>query len=353
MWNTVECVAIGKSHEINGIPCQDKTKSSFSNGVNVVALADGAGSAKFSHHGAQTVVDLICQVLEERFLRFFESEDGILVKKELLNALIFELELTAELQKCSLNDLASTLLAVAVKDDKFIIIHLGDGVIGYIKDNELNVASIPRNGEFANSTYFVTSDSALGALKVIKGKLNGIRGFVLMSDGPEEAFYDHENKMLLPNLLGGMDLCLNIPIEEARAQLQLALEEDIREITDDDCSMIFLVKAQDTKKEIVQINLTKSEQCLNKAKLLGLNELTKKEKYILFGLNNPKKTSSQYQSYENIIIKLQKPQTAKQLTKKSRFLKLKSIQKKLDYLYSLGLINKKDSYYKSVIMINK
>ena len=34
-------------------------------------------------------------------------------------------------------DLASTLLFVAIKDNKFIMAHIGDGIIGYLKQDEV------------------------------------------------------------------------------------------------------------------------------------------------------------------------------------------------------------------------
>ena len=54
-------------------------------------------------------------------------------------------------------DLASTLLFVAIKDNKFIMAHIGDGIIGYLKQDELKIATHPMNGEFINTTVFTTS----------------------------------------------------------------------------------------------------------------------------------------------------------------------------------------------------
>lgn len=92
--------------------------------------------------------------------------------------------------------MASTLLLVAIKDDKFIIAHIGDGVIGYLKNNEMKIASQPENGEFVNTTVFTTSKDAIMTMKLIKGFLGTIQGFVLMSDGPEARLYSkQENKL--------------------------------------------------------------------------------------------------------------------------------------------------------------
>ena len=61
------------------------------------------------------------------------------------------LEQTAKQQECDMIDLASTLLFVAIKDNKFIMAHIGDGIIGYLKQDELKIATHPMNGEFINN----------------------------------------------------------------------------------------------------------------------------------------------------------------------------------------------------------
>lgn len=57
----------------------------------------------------------------------------------------------AEDMECEMRDLASTLLFTAVRNGNYILCHIGDGVLGYLKDGELKVASKPENGEFANT----------------------------------------------------------------------------------------------------------------------------------------------------------------------------------------------------------
>ena len=60
MWNSVECAVQGRGHIKSDIPCQDKTFHVHENGVDVIALADGAGSARLSHYGAEFVTKQIC-----------------------------------------------------------------------------------------------------------------------------------------------------------------------------------------------------------------------------------------------------------------------------------------------------
>lgn len=91
MWKIVQCAVQGRSHIKADIPCQDKTFALVKNNVYVMALDDGAGSAKLSHFGAECVTKFICQELSENFDKFFDSDDGIAVKKELTSKILITL----------------------------------------------------------------------------------------------------------------------------------------------------------------------------------------------------------------------------------------------------------------------
>lgn len=133
MWNVIQCAAQGRSHIKSDIPCQDKTYSAFDNDTQVIALADGAGSAKLSHYGAETVTKFICSELTEKFDTYFSDNDGASVKQQLIEGMLKSLSKTANQLECEIKELASTLLFVAIKNNQFIIAHIGDGVVGYLK----------------------------------------------------------------------------------------------------------------------------------------------------------------------------------------------------------------------------
>lgn len=61
----------GTGHLREGIPCQDKTLALSSNGINCIALADGAGSARLSHVGAQVTIETVGNALCKSFDAFF------------------------------------------------------------------------------------------------------------------------------------------------------------------------------------------------------------------------------------------------------------------------------------------
>ena len=121
----------------------------------------------------------------------YEVQDTKELSKVLITVLVKALKEKAdELGADSIERLASTLLAVAVKDRRVIICHLGDGAIGAVTSEGSKVVSAPDNGEYANSTYFVTGQKASDHLKITKKAITDELGFFLMSDGTADYCYD-------------------------------------------------------------------------------------------------------------------------------------------------------------------
>lgn len=232
----------GRGHVMDGVVCQDRTRFASVGGVQVMCLADGAGSASHSEYGAQALVDAGVKLLAGSFEEFASRDDGAQIKVEIIKRLSERLENVASRRKCELRDLASTFLGVAVGEDQFIVVHVGDGVIGYVKHGELKVVSGPDNEEFANQTTFVTSSGAVASMRLLRGSLEGVSGFILMSDGPANSLFDHRAKQLAPACLKMIKVVSNAPRRRLkyptyRKQLRRLLETKIRNATKDDCSV--------------------------------------------------------------------------------------------------------------------
>lgn len=242
MWKMSGCYHKGRGHARMKLPCQDRIAALSKKGVRVAALADGAGSASYSREGAQLVVTYATEYITEHFDEMLASTTAGVVKKGLLDHLRKRLEEEACALGCAFEALASTLLFAAVKKDRFLIGHLGDGVIGYLKDGRIHVASAPDNGEYANTTYFVTSASAYARLRLIKGRLDEIDGFVLMSDGCAESFYHVSERHLVPVTARILKWNCILNNREFRKILSQMFREIIVKKTTDDCSMIMLSK---------------------------------------------------------------------------------------------------------------
>lgn len=242
MWKQIQCTVRGRSHIKSDTPCQDRTYAITDGNTHVIALADGAGSATMSHYGAETATKCVCVDLAVHFENYFQNDDAGLVKTQLMKNIIDDLRSQAGVMKCDIKDLASTLLVAAVKGEKFILIHIGDGVIGYLDGNELKVASQPENGEFVNTTIFTTSKDAISTMKIIRGSIKNIRGFVLMSDGTEISLYNKREKRLASILKTIMDMVILIQLDALEKKLHHTFENVIRQNTTDDCGIAMLIK---------------------------------------------------------------------------------------------------------------
>ena len=211
MWKVIKCAVQGIGHIDKGIPCQDKVYSLTANDVTTIALADGCGSSKLSHYGAETITKFICEKFCNNFDVIYNDEDGVNVKKQIINDILEQWSILAQGKECEIKDLRSTLLFVSVKGNHYILTHIGDGILGYLKGDELKVALMPKKEGAANETFYPDSSVCLQIMQLIKGELNTINGFVLLSDGTEASLYD-KRKEQLADIMG-------VPAESKKAWL--------------------------------------------------------------------------------------------------------------------------------------
>lgn len=272
-WRVALSRSQGRSHRVDGSPCQDQVfRAVYPDGTTVVALADGAGSARFSHYGADLVVRRAGTIVAGEFDRLFRATNnaasmrgrlvaalqadlsglatrGVKVSKRDRDRLDLPNKADQPRISCSLRELSSTLLVVAIKNDRFIALHLGDGVIGMevaLKNRRrlVKVLSSPDNGEFANETQFVTSSNASDNIRMYRGRLaitsRSATGFILMSDGPEAALYHKPTHKLAPACAKLLQACRDLPQDEMQSQLTATLRDVIATRTHDDCALVLI-----------------------------------------------------------------------------------------------------------------
>lgn len=329
MWKTINYEVCGRSHVKTATPCQDKTIACGINGVDMIALADGAGSARLSHFGAETATSSICDYIANNFNQIINNPDGKRVKIDILEYLLAKIEKASEKFSCDINDLASTLMAVAVSDNTFLILHIGDGVVGYLKNSELRVASVPENGEFANTTTFITSKDAISSIKLYKGDVNDISGFVLMSDGTAESFYNKRNKSLASVLVKMMHGTAILAYDRMFNMLKESFDSVIIGNTQDDCSIAIL--SRNTKVLCSYFDMTLQQKCelLN----IGLNTRT---------------INKRIKRFDDIMCILKERKTIKEISRLIH-LKEKYTKRHVNSLESIGLITKECmSYFRTM-----
>ena len=244
------CAAVqGRSHATDKTPCQDNAATAYRRNVSVVTLSDGAGSARLSHFGSAICSRTLCSILCRHFdeIRHLDNTD---VRAKIIKTLQEGISAKAHELNASSSDFAATALAVAVKRNRYIVVHLGDGVIGAELTypdgtRRMKTLSSPDNGEHTNETFFITSGNAAEHLKMVAGTLNEnhpsrITGFILMSDGPEAALYRKTGNQLAPACLTLLESTVTLRKSILQRRLRATLELIAQNKTHDDCSLALM-----------------------------------------------------------------------------------------------------------------
>ena len=93
---------------MNNTPCQDKPHHYIDSNIAIISLCDGAGSAKYSHIGAECVSKEIAQILRENFDKYYMSE-SMQTKCDIINKLLQKLNEICHINKTSNNQILEIL----------------------------------------------------------------------------------------------------------------------------------------------------------------------------------------------------------------------------------------------------
>lgn len=234
----------GSSHSATSTPCQDFAAGQCTKQMAAAALADGAGSRALSEFGAQAVVKSSLRLLTAQFDALYEmcSRDINEARRHVHAHLMLSLQRQAARQACAIGELASTLLFVAHKGERFLAGHLGDGVIAQVDCNGVvSALSNPENGEYANTTYFVTDSSAAQKIRLYHGAPSQRHsGFALMSDGSAESLYDKQSGALAPAIAKLVAWNRTLSRTKMNGVLNSNMEQWFSKKTTDDCSLALL-----------------------------------------------------------------------------------------------------------------
>jgi hypothetical protein len=251
---TACCSVIGRGHIKNNTSCQDYSYVFKKDGFTSLAVCDGAGSCKYSKEGAEVVAKSICNILCNKFDNYYnlityaKDEGKKMVAAYIVSKIHKKLNDKARILGADLKDLSSTLLFVAIKNGKYICGHIGDGVLGASKNGNFEVISTPDNGEYANSTFFITGDYAVDKLRIHVGSCEDIDGFILMTDGSSTSLYDKKNN----KLARACDKLLNYLTKNSEHNTKIYMKNIMRNLiidrTLDDCSIGFIFIKQNKQK---------------------------------------------------------------------------------------------------------
>lgn len=170
-WKIIAASVAGTSHVEKSLPCQDafvsETFDAADGEVLIIVAADGAGSAKHAKIGAETACKWFADYIRSNWrngtTEFFFRKD---LSQISIVALQSEFAALAARDGGATSDYACTLLAAAVGQDKTFFWQIGDGAIVYQENDDFKMFTAPQQGEYANSTHFVTDSTAIEFLQI-------------------------------------------------------------------------------------------------------------------------------------------------------------------------------------------
>lgn len=191
LWRVLAASVVGSGHLEREEPCQDAHAVAVTDdGLLVVAVADGAGSAARSAEGARAAVDaavgfvlLCCEPDDDGAATV--DEDAVLSTEQLLRlAVAFARD--AVVDAAGEEDprrLATTLAVVLVDTDSVATVQVGDGAVVVQRGEGFEVLGPVDRNEFLNETTFLTSADWEDELRIDLLHAADLRGVAAMTDG--------------------------------------------------------------------------------------------------------------------------------------------------------------------------
>lgn len=133
----------------------------------IALAADGAGSTKNGGTGAETA----CETAYAAILATLRSSDDLLAIpesriREWVQAARDSVRVRAEKSDLPIRDFASTLIGAVVGQDHAIFFQIGDGAAVISEGEGYRVIFWPDQGEYANTTFFVTDENFSEHLRI-------------------------------------------------------------------------------------------------------------------------------------------------------------------------------------------
>jgi hypothetical protein len=246
-WRCSGASIVGRSHEREGLGCQDAWSIDHFHGdsghVLAACVCDGAGSAKSAQAGAQLVSSAISHWMSRHF------EKAIAEPAEALWEAVFgireELRQRAALSQGKLTDYACTLVAVAVREGgQWVSWHLGDGGIIAQFGGDTRVLSTPKKGDFANVTQFVTDADVYTQVEcdssIRNHEVSAPQGFALFTDGIETSLFERKTGLVAPALIKMLGWHEQADEEQVAKAIWQSLHDVFRGLTGDDCTLVLM-----------------------------------------------------------------------------------------------------------------
>lgn len=198
MWRHIAQSLQGPSHADDGTPCQDAARVRLigegAAQALVACVADGAGTAIYGSDGSAMACDAIVQRAEEYLNAYggfeqLQRDDALRWCEDARQ----RIQQAADTRGCRTREFATTLCVAIVAEEQSRFFQIGDGAIILKSNGTYGVVFWPQSGEYANSTYFLTSEDFRGHLEFL-ASTNDISDVALFTDGIERLALQFEQK---------------------------------------------------------------------------------------------------------------------------------------------------------------
>jgi len=251
-WRWIGRSVRGTSHVRAGTPCQDACRidrvgEGPDGAVLVLVCADGAGSAPLSQEGSLRAVRSVVASAANFVLhggRVSDLDDAALAGW--FEVAAWQIQEAAEAEARPVGDYACTLLCAVIDGAAAAYAQLGDGAIVAGCGDDIHPVFWPQQGEYANTTFFITSPRHLERVQTRTGAEVPER-VALMSDGLQNLALRMADRSAHPGFFSPLfvDL-LRQPAGEAeslREPLYDFLDSPrVNERTDDDKSLLLAIR---------------------------------------------------------------------------------------------------------------
>jgi hypothetical protein len=244
-WTVMAASVRGKLHAHRALWRDDAYAFGQANQWTIVAVSDGAGSAKWSRIGARIACDESVKALQEMLSGFALNEtiEAEIPSEADLHRLKAFLTLgacaardgvirEAHARGISENDLYATLLLVIhgpwKKKDVMGALQVGDGAIGiFTGDDKCTVLCKADHGEYSSETVFLTLWREIIKKpydqRVVFSVKQDVRCIAAMCDGVSDDLFPEEKRLI--------ELFVGNPVRELRTRDQGPLYGVLRQVT--------------------------------------------------------------------------------------------------------------------------
>lgn len=193
-WSLLVASRRGRLHAHRGEHREDAgTTLTFSGGW-CAAVADGAGSAKWSRLGSAIATHVATHALREALGHGSAAADALpTAMTHAGTAANNAMRQFAERTGLALRDLRTTLLVAAAHGSRLATLQVGDGAIALLRtDHSALMPHVGDSGEFSGEvTHFLPDDGAVERLgaSLVMHDASGFRALLLATDGVEDPWY--------------------------------------------------------------------------------------------------------------------------------------------------------------------